>query len=509
MGKVLRLVLGDQLSFDLASLVDVNLSGDVVLMCEVMGEVTYVPHHKRKIVFILSAMRHFAEMLRARGIDVDYVRLDDPANSGSFSGELARAIKRHSAERLVVTAPGEYRVLEQMRQWETAFGIGVEIREDDRFLCPAGVFDRWAEGRKQLRMDFFYREMRRMHDVLMDGSGPAGGKWNYDAENRAAPDPSRQVPEPIHFAPDTVTKDVLALVAEKCSGHFGSLEGFGFAVTREQALAVLDDFIEARLPLFGTFQDAMIEGEPWMYHSHIGFYLNIGLLNPREVIAAAESAYLRGAAPLNAVEGFIRQILGWREFVRGIYWLKMPDYASQNFLAARRPLPDFFWTAETELNCLRQVIVQTRDLAYAHHIQRLMVVGNFALLAGLDPMAVNQWYLIVYADAFEWVELPNVSGMVLFADGGYLASKPYAAGGAYINRMSNYCQNCRYKVAEKTGPDACPFNYLYWDFLARNRDRLGNNARLGMIYRSLDRMNDGKQAQIREDANRFLNAIGD
>ena len=236
-----------------------------------------------------------------------------------------------------------------------------------------------------------------------------------------------------------------------CADHFGELDEFGFAVTREQALQVLDHFIVNRLPLFGTFQDAMIEGEPWMYHSHIGFYLNVGLLGPDEVITSAQNAYEMGTAPLNSVEGFIRQILGWREFVRGIYWLKMPGYASQNFLAADRPLPDFFWTGDTQMNCLRQSIGQTKKYAYAHHIQRLMVIGNFALLTGLAPKFVNEWYLIVYADAFEWVELPNVSGMVLFADGGYLASKPYAAGGAYINRMSNYCQNCRYKVAEKNG----------------------------------------------------------
>ena len=353
-------------------------------------------------------------------------------------------------------------------------------------------------------MDFFYREMRRRHDVLMENGEPVGGKWNYDADNREPPDLSLVVPKPLNFPADQTTSDVLALVEERCADHFGDLADFGFAVTRAQALEVLDHFIVERLPLFGTYQDAMIEDEPWMYHSHIGFYLNAGLILPIEAVRAAEAAWATGHAPLNAVEGFIRQILGWREFIRGIYWLKMPDYASMNFLEAGRDLPSFYWTGATEMNCMRQSIDQTRRYAYAHHIQRLMVLGNFALLAGLDPRQVNEWYLVVYADAYEWVELPNVSGMVLFADGGYLASKPYAAGGAYISRMSNYCANCSYRVAKKTGEGACPFNYLYWDFLIRNRERLGGNARLGMMYKSLDRMAPDRVETIRGDAAGFL-----
>ena len=504
MAGTLRLVLGDQLSQSLSSLADFNAQTDVVLMVEVIEEVTYVKHHKRKVAFLFSAMRHFAEALRRNGATVDYVRLDDPENSGSFSGEVARAAARHELDSLVVTEPGEYRVLQAMRDWQNELGIPVEIRGDDRFLCPPEVFAAWAEGRKQLRMDFFYREMRRRHDVLMETGDPVGGKWNYDADNREPPDLSLVVPKPLNFMADEITSEVLALVEERCADHFGDLSDFGFAVTRDQALEVLDHFIAERLPLFGTYQDAMIEDEPWMYHSHIGFYLNAGLILPLEAVRAAEAAWATGHAPLNAVEGFIRQILGWREFVRGIYWLKMPDYASKNFLEAERALPSFYWTGDTGMNCMKQSIDQTRRYAYAHHIQRLMVLGNFALLAGLDPRLVNEWYLVVYADAYEWVELPNVSGMVLFADGGYLASKPYAAGGAYISRMSNYCGNCSYKVAKKTGEGACPFNYLYWDFLIRNRERLGGNARLGMMYKSLDRMAPERVETIRGDAAAFL-----
>ena len=504
---VLRLILGDQLNHQLASLRDINIETDIVLMAEVGAEVTYVKHHKRKIAFLFAAMRHFAEALRGDGISVIYRRLDDPDNGGSLESEVKRAIAAHKIAKLVVTMPGEYRLMEIMKRWHSSLGIAVELREDDRFLCSLDRFASWADGRRQLRMDFFYRDMRRDHNILMDGGEPIGGKWNFDGDNRESPKAGMVIPPPLQFAPDDITTEVLGLVATRCVDHFGELDDFGFAVTRQQALAVLDHFIDQRLPDFGRYQDAMLLDEPWVYHSHIGFYLNAGLLLPAEAIAAAEAAYHSGHAPLNSVEGFIRQILGWREFVRGIYWLKMPGYADLNFFEADRDLPEFFWTGNTKMLCMAQAVDATRKYAYAHHIQRLMVLGNFALLAGLAPAQVNAWFLIVYADAYEWVELPNVSGMVLFADGGYLASKPYAAGGAYINRMSNYCRDCHYKVSQKNGAAACPFNYLYWDFLIRNRDKLKDNARLGMMYRSLDRMDETKIAAIRDDADQFLASL--
>ena len=501
---VLRLILGDQLNHQLASLRDINIETDIVLMAEVGAEVTYVKHHKRKIAFLFAAMRHFAEALRGDGVFVIYRRLDDPENGGSLESEVKRAIAAHKISKLVVTMPGEYRLMEIMKRWQSSLGIAVELREDDRFLCDLDRFASWANGRRQLRMDFFYRDMRRDHNILMDGGEPIGGKWNFDSDNRESPKTGMVIPPPLQFAPDDITAEVLGLVATRCADHFGDLDDFGFAVTRQQALAVLNHFIEQRLPDFGRYQDAMLLDEPWVYHSHIGFYLNAGLLLPAEAITAAETAYHNGHAPLNSTEGFIRQILGWREFVRGIYWLKMPDYADLNFFEADRDLPEFFWTGATKMLCMAQAVDATRKYAYAHHIQRLMVLGNFALLAGLAPAQVNAWFLIVYADAYEWVELPNVSGMVLFADGGYLASKPYAAGGAYINRMSNYCRDCHYKVSQKNGAAACPFNYLYWDFLIRNRAKLKDNARLGMMYRSLDRMDETKIAAIRHDADQFL-----
>ena len=502
----LRLILGDQLSVSISSLSDVS-KDDLILMCEVRQEATYVKHHKKKIAFIFSAMRHFARDLSEQGFNVRYVAYDDPYNSGSLLDEVKKALRLHPCNEVILTKPGEYRLLSAFQLWAEDLEVPVVLRDDDRFLCTTEEFAQWAEGRKQLRMEFFYREMRRKYSVLMNPDGPIGGQWNFDAENRKPPSNGLDIPDIYNAQPDDITQDVMALVETHFPDHFGDLAPFHFAVTRDQALSALDEFIVRRLPLFGDYQDAMIQGEPWMYHSHIGLYLNSGLLQPLECIARAEAAYHAGAAPLNAVEGFIRQILGWREYVRGIYWLKMPDYKTMNFLGAKRPLPEFYWTGETQMNCMRQCVNETKQNAYAHHIQRLMVLGNFALLAGLDPDEVNEWYLLVYADAYEWVELPNVTGMILFADGGQLASKPYAASGAYINKMSNYCGSCKYKPSVKNGPTACPFNYLYWDFLARNDGKLRGNPRLGFMYKSLDRMNDEKRKAIQDDSRRFLNAM--
>ncbi|MEJ6673766.1 MAG: cryptochrome/photolyase family protein [Alphaproteobacteria bacterium] len=503
----LRLILGDQLSPEISSLKDADKSCDIILLCEVFDEAVYVKHHQKKIAFLFSAMRHFAASLSDAGWNVDYVRLDQDGNSHSFSGEVARAVERHAPESVIATFASEWRVLTEMRDWENTLPCAVELRDDDRFYCSLDEFATWADGRKQLRMEYFYRELRRKTGILMSGNDPIGGQWNYDAENRGRAPDGLEVPKHTSFVPDDITNEVLSLVEDRFDDHFGKLRPFEFAVTHEQAAYVLDRFIAERLPLFGTYQDAMVEGEPFMFHAHIGLYLNCGLLSPQQAIIAAENAYHAGAAPLNATEGFIRQILGWREFVRGLYWLKMPKYAEQNALEAHRPLPAFFWTADTKMNCLKQCVSETRDHAYAHHIQRLMVLGNFALLAGLSPKEVNEWFMIVYADAYEWVELPNVSGMALYADGGVLASKPYASGGAYIERMSNYCRSCHYKVKQKNGEQACPFNYLYWDFLIRHQDRLSGNARMGMMYRTLAKMSDEKRAAILTDSQRFLSEL--
>jgi deoxyribodipyrimidine photolyase-related protein len=503
----LRLILADQLSHSLASLQDCDLDNDWVLIAEVREEASYVKHHKKKIAFLFSAMRHFAEELRGQGHNLHYTLYNDEDNQSSLFGEVERVCKQKNINKVVLTYPGEYRVLTDMQSWQKKLKIPVEIRQDDRFLSSLDEFATWAHERKQLRMEFFYREMRKKWHFLMDGDKPVGDKWNFDSSNRKALPKGMSPPLPSKFEPDAITRDILTLVAENFSDHFGKLEDFHFATTRDQALVVLHEFVAQRLIHFGDYQDAMVQGEPWMYHSHIGFYLNCGLLTPKEVIEQAENAYRNGDAPLNAVEGFIRQVLGWREYVRGLYWLKMPDYKSENFLEATRSLPKFYWDANTKMNCLHQCVKETSENAYAHHIQRLMVLGNFALLAGLHPDEVNEWFLIVYADAYEWVEMPNVSGMILFADGGLLASKPYAASGSYINKMSNYCKSCHYKVKEKNGPQACPFNYLYWDFLDRNQEKLGKNPRLGMPYRTLSKMSDEKRQAIQSDARIFFKAL--
>ena len=504
----LRVVLGDQLTPTLAALRDLDPATDMVLMAEVMAECTYVRHHAKKLVLVLSAMRHFAADLQARGIRVAYTRLDDKGNTQTLRGEVLRAAARHRPARILVTVPGEWRVLQDMRTWHEAAGIPVDILDDERFLCRVREFRAWAQGRAGLRMEFFYRDMRRRHAVLLDATGnPEGGRWNFDAENRKPLPAAIRLPEIPAFAPDAITREVMALVAARFPGHIGSAHGFNLPVTAAQAGATLDDFIAHRLPWFGDWQDAMRSGAPTLFHSLLSTSLNLGLLDPLRICRAAEAAYRAGAVPLNAAEGFIRQILGWREFIRGIYWLHMPGYARHNALDATRDLPWFYWSGETHMNCLRNVVRDTTARAHAHHIQRLMVTGNFALLAGLHPDQVDEWYMAVYADAYEWVEMPNTRGMALFADGGIVGSKPYAASGAYINRMSDYCRACQYDTKDATGDRACPFNFLYWDFMARHQKRLAGNARMAMPLRTLARMDPARVTALRARAAAFLSAM--
>lgn len=503
MKSQLILILGDQLSPDIASLRQADKAAAIILMCEVAEEATYVRHHKKKIAFIFSAMRHFANELRQAGWTVDYVALDDTENCGSLRGEVARAVERHGTIAVTITAPGEWRLLEDMQGWPCQ----PTILSDDRFLCSDSAFAAWAEGRKTLRMEYFYRDMRRATGLLMDGDQPEGGKWNFDHDNRKSARGEQHFPGVPRFAPDALTAEVLALVAERFADHFGDLEPFWFATTRADAQVALAHFIDHALARFGDFQDAMLLKEKFLSHAVLGLYINCGLLDALSVCRAVEAAYRKGHVPLNAAEGFIRQVIGWREYVRGIYWLKMPDYIANNALEATRPLPDFYWTGDTEMACVRACVVQTREEAYAHHIQRLMVTGNFALLAGVDPYAVHQWYLAVYADAYEWVELPNTLGMSQFADGGLLASKPYAASGAYIDRMSDYCKNCSFDVKAKNGAKACPFNYLYWDFLVRHEARLRRNPRMAQMYRTYDKLADDRKLAIAQDAKRFLSNL--
>jgi len=503
---VLRFVLGDQLDRRISSLADLDLDRDVILLCEVAEEATYVRHHKQKIAFLFSAMRHFAAALEAEGATVDYVRLDDPDNAGSFTGELARAAARHRPDRVVLTEPSEWRVMQAAQRWTEVLGVPVEIREDDRFFASRERFRAWAARRRTLRMEHFYREMRVETGFLMSGGEPVGGAWNYDRQNRKRLPKHVQVPAREATPPDRITLEVIDLVEHRFGDHFGTLDAFHWPVTRAEALLSLERFVTTSLPRYGDYQDAMAAAEATLFHSLLSPLLNCGLLSPREVCERVVAAYGAGAAPLNSVEGFLRQILGWREFIRGIYWLRMPGYAETNALGARRRLPSFYWTADTKMACMRSAVRQTRDLAYAHHIQRLMVTGNFALLAGISPREIEEWYLIAYADAYDWVELPNVHGMAIYADGGVFASKPYAASGNYIDRMSDYCRGCAYDVKQRTGEQACPFNYLYWNFLVEHEATLRGNPRMSVVYGSLDRMEPGRVATIRADAARFLEA---
>ncbi|MDG6078593.1 cryptochrome/photolyase family protein [Erythrobacter litoralis] len=506
-GPVLVPILGDQLTRNLASLRGRTKDDTVVLMMEVVEEATYVKHHKQKIVLIFSAMRHFAQELRDAGWTVDYVRLDDEDNAGSFTGEVARAIEEHEPRMLSVVEAGEWRVREDMDQWADKFACEVEILRDDRFLCPQSEFEEWAEDRKNLRMEFFYREMRRKTGLLMDGDKPEGGDWNYDSENRKPPKEGMSAPERPKFEPDDITCEVIDLVEDRFADHFGSLDTFRWPVTSDEAEKAADAFFAERIEKFGPYQDAMVCGEDDLYHSMLSTSINLGLLDPLELCQRAEKSYQEGKAPINSVEGFIRQIIGWREYIRCFYWHQMPHLQKANALNAQRGLPEFFWTGETDMACLADCIRSTRDNAHAHHIQRLMVLGNFCLIAGINPREVQDWYLVVYADAYEWVELPNVAAMILYADDGNLASKPYAASGNYINKMSDYCSDCTYSPRKKTGEGACPFNPLYWYFMDRHRDKLEQNPRIGRIYSTWDRMDKDRRQEYLDSAETFLDSL--
>jgi deoxyribodipyrimidine photolyase-related protein len=495
-------ILGDQLSEGLSALTAADPARDLVVMAEVAEETGYVPHHPKKIAFVLTAMRKFADRLRAQGWRVAYTRLDNPANTGSITGEILRhAGPDH--DRVLITRPGEWRLIAAME----VLPLPVEILEDSRFLSTPTEFAAWASGRKQLRMEYFYREMRRKTGLLMEGDAPAGGRWNFDTDNRKRAEPDLLRARPRRFTPDPVTNAVLDMVGARVADHFGALTPFWFATDRAQARAALDHFIEHSLPDFGATQDAMLTGDPFLNHSVLSIYLNTGLLTPLEVCKRAEAAWRSGRAPLNSVEGFIRQIIGWREFVRGVYFLQGPDYVAQNHLGHTRPLPDAYWGGPTRMACLKAAVDQTRTEAYAHHIQRLMITGNFAALAGLNPQQVHEWYLAVYADAYEWIEAPNTLGMSQFADGGLFASKPYVSSGAYINRMSDYCRGCAYDVRVRTGPDACPFNPLYWAFLDRHRKRFAANPRMRPIYSNWNRTAPERRRAILDTAARLLDDL--
>ena len=493
------LILGDQLTLDNPALAEFDPQQDVIVMIEAASEGMAVWSHKARIVLFLSAMRHFALELGERGLPFIYLKLDDPL-TGDFGARLGAVLAQHQPLALHVAEPGEWRMQRLLQDTCATSQTPLRLIDDTHFLCSRSAFAEWAKGKKELRMEFFYRQMRKQHRVLMDGDQPEGGAWNYDSDNRSAY-PKRTgpgvIPEPATFAPDTLTREVIALVDAEFADHPGRTEQFFWPVTRAQALLALQCFIDTRLTNFGQWQDAMWTETPFGWHALLSTSLNLHLLSPKEVIDAAEAAWRAGQVPLASAEGFIRQILGWREFIRGVYWLDMPGMKQANHYQHQRDLPGFYWTGNTGMACMKAAIDQTMTFGYAHHIQRLMVTGNFALLAELSPQQVADWYLAVYVDAIEWVELPNTAGMALHALGNRFTSKPYISSGAYINRQSNYCADCKYRPGDRVGVQACPFTTLYWNFIDKHEAALAGNPRTALMAKNVTRLSPEERAAIR------------
>lgn len=505
----LIVVLGDQLDPTIGPVSNAT-DDDVVLMMEVDEESTHVPSHKQRTALFLSAMRHFAVDQTDRGSRVRYVEMTDSHNTHSFEGEIARAIDACRPESIRVTHPGDWRVMKKLEALRGDLDIPLEIHADEHFVTPLETFREWADGRKQWTMEYFYREQRKRLGVLMDDDGktPVQDRWNFDEDNREVFKQAPKPPTPYTPRNDAITDEVLDLVSRRFKDNPGSLDGFRWCVTREQARRALDDFIENRLGKFGPYEDAMWEGEPFLYHSLLSSAGNLKLLDPRECVRKAVEAYESGGAPLNSVEGFVRQWIGWREFIRGVYWVQGEDYPHRNGLDHEHDLPEFFWDGDTDMNCMRDCIGQVRDHAYAHHIPRLMVMGNFAMLAGVHARKVADWYLAMFVDAVDWASNPNTIGMSQHADHGVVGTKPYAASGKYIGRMSNYCKGCRYDPREKTGESACPFNTLYWDFMLRHADRFRSNRRMAMMVKNAEKMNKETRVELTTRATELRESWG-
>jgi deoxyribodipyrimidine photolyase-related protein len=478
-----------------------------VLMIESEERSRLYPYHKRKLVLLFSAMRHFAAELRKRGLEVDYYALEPEAHRRSFRDALRTHLERHRPSGLVMMELLDRTHARDAEALAAAAGIPLRVTPTTMMLTDPRVFAQECRSTKRLRMEEHYRGIRKRLGVLMEGGRPVEGRWNTDRDNRRRLPKGISIPAPQAFPPDAITRDVIAIVNRLFAGHAGTTNGWTHPVTHRDAIAWVDDFVQRRLPFFGAYQDAMLDGESLLFHSLVSPLLNIGLLSPLHLIKRIEHAYEQGSVPLNSAEGFVRQVIGWREYMYGVYWLRMPRLAQENVLHAQRPLPRFFWTGETRMHCLASCLRQAQATGYLHHIQRLMVVCNFATLAGLAPRGVLEWFMTLFLDAYEWVMIPNVMGMGLFADGGGISTKPYVSGGAYINRMSDYCSSCAYRVRERTGPAACPFNYLYWNFLFVHRRRLGSNPRMGVAYRALEKKSRAEIRAITQSAGQFLEAL--
>jgi deoxyribodipyrimidine photolyase-related protein len=506
----LIVVLGDQLDHQNPLLRNADRQRDIICMAEVHREATHVWCHKSRLVFFFSAMRHFAEELREQGFQVWYHQLgEDPKKdlADSLGGTLRAACKEHTPARVLMLEAGDHRVQTELSKACQEISLPLDVHDDPHYLLPQSQFRTWAGDKKNLVLEHFYRWMRKRYEVLLDDKKqPVGGDWNFDSDNRKTFGKTgpTDVAETPRFTPDTITRQVIDMVSKRFAKHPGSTEAFDLPVTRTDALRALKAFIKDRLSKFGDYQDAMWEGAEELNHSRLSPMLNIHLLNPREVIAAAEEAYHSGRVPLNSVEGFIRQILGWREFIRGIYWMNMPRYESMNYFAADGKLPQFFWDGKTEMKCVADSMRLVVNKAYAHHIQRLMVLGLLAQMLGVDPLEFHQWHMAMYSDAIDWVSLPNTVGMSQFADGGIVGTKPYCATGAYIDRMSNYCKSCRFDPKVAVGDKACPFTTLYWDFLDRNLPKIENNQRLKFQLTALKNKDDKFMRDVRVKAKELM-----
>jgi deoxyribodipyrimidine photolyase-related protein len=501
----LNLILGDQLDRHSLLFNDVDSDIDCFWMAEVREESTHVWSHKQRIALFLSSMRHFAEELREQKLPLIYQALKDH-HFESLAEALADTLQKEKPQEVCFVTPGDYRVTESLVNTCKQYQVPFKQLNDQHFLSTPQEFKQWAEGKKQLRLEYWYRELRKKYQILMeDEKNPLGGQWNYDQSNRKAfkKEGPQNIPSTISWEADKTTQAVIELVNEEYPDHPGELITLYWSVTPQQAQQALERFFDHCLDNFGDYQDAMWTDEPFLNHSLISSALNLKLLHPLQVIQTAEKHHRENGAPLAAVEGFIRQILGWREYVRGLYWLHMPDWVEMNALNAKQSLPNFYWTGDTEMTCLHHSIKQTLKYGYAHHIQRLMVTGLFSLLYGVDPKQIHQWYLAIYVDAVEWVELPNTLGMSQYADNGIMASKPYIASGNYINKMSNYCKKCRFNPAKAIGEDACPFTTLFWDFLDTHADTFKSNPRMGFMLKNLERKTEADIQQIKAQAKSF------
>ncbi len=506
--RIARIVLGDQLNPLHSWFSSLDPSVTYVMM-ELRSETDYVPHHLQKIVAFFLAMRDFAEQLKRAGHLIQYIRLDDADNQHSFSKNIGRLIEIYGFEKVEYQEPDEYRLQQEFLLLSTSLKIPLVEISSEHFLTERNELQLFFKGKKKWLMETFYRSMREKHSILMLGQKPLGQQWNFDHENRNKLPKNLHIPEPLEFAHPA--EEIIDLIQIQGIKTIGSLKNnaSSWPINRTESLELLEYFCTHLLPHFGTYQDAMAKGEVFLFHSRISFSLNSKMLAPLEVIQRVELEYHSNSDSLSLgqVEGYIRQILGWREYIRGVYWAKMPGYMNENFFQHSRALPSWFWTGDTKMNCLKESISQSLDFAYAHHIQRLMITGNFALLAGIHPREIHQWYLGIYIDAIEWVEMPNTLGMSQYADGGFLATKPYVSSANYIHKMSNYCETCVYSPKEKTGAKACPFNALYWNFFIQHRSLLENNPRIGMAYRNIDKMDADLKLAYQKQADAFLSNI--